>query len=235
MIGIDFDKLIHSVTYYLSYQEKIGRSFMVDESSLKYPVADYLTSLEIPLANIQLEFSHPDLWKRQIDLITTDQPNKKLKQIIESAYEFKISRQNTKYEPEQKRIFNDLMRLHLLAKSNGSSCYFIIAGSHKDFIQYFRSIVSKRPTTNNKDLPQPEGFYTEWFKFKEDDEAIFEVKNVKGNEYENIYQAFLSDYKAKEDGVVLELPDKITTKCIAISALSREFPTPYVGGIWKVE
>ena len=69
MIEIDFSKLILSVTYYLSYQDKIGRSFMVDESSLKYPVADYLTSLEMPLANIQLEFSHPDLWRRHHSVI----------------------------------------------------------------------------------------------------------------------------------------------------------------------
>jgi hypothetical protein len=226
---IDFNKLVHSATYYLSYQDKIGRSFMVDESSLKYPVADYLTSLEIPLANIQLEFSHPDLKKRSIDLVTTDNTKKK----IQNVFEFKISKQATKYEPEQKRIFNDLMRLYLIAKSNGSTCYFLIAGTQSDFIQYFRSIATIRPITNSKDLPIPEGFYTEWFKFKAGDEQTFDVKNVTDNSYEKIYKAFIKDYKPKGDK--LELPDKLKTKCIAISALSREFPTPYVGGIWQVE
>src|SRR6478735_4438258 len=100
MTNIDFNKLIHSVTYYLSYQDRIGRKFMIDESSLKYPVADYLTGLEIPLTNIKLEFSHPNLKKRQIDLVTTDKSKTK----AETAYEFKISRENTKYLPEQKRI-----------------------------------------------------------------------------------------------------------------------------------
>lgn len=235
MIDIDFNKLIHSVTYYLSYQDKIGRSFMVDESSLKYPVADYLTSLEMPLANIQLEFSHPDLWRREIDLVTTDQPNKKLKQKIESAYEFKISRQNTKYEPEQKRIFNDLMRLYLIGKSNGSSCYFIMAGTQKEYIQYFRSIPTTRPDPNNKDLPIPEGFYTEWFDFKADEVKTFDVKKAVVKIYGDIYSAFQNDYKAKDGKTTIDLPDKLTTKCIAISALSREFPTPYVGGVWKIE
>ena len=229
MNSIDFNKLIHSATYYLCYQDRIGRGFMIDESSLKYPIADYLTSLEIPLSNIQLEYSHPDLKKRNIDLVTTEAQN------IENAFEFKISRQNTKYEPEQKRIFNDLMRLHLIAKSGNSNCYFLIAGTQSEFIQFFRSIVSQRPTSNNKDLPLPEGFYTEWFKFKVGEEQPFDVKNVKGSEYEKIYKAFLKDYKPKKRGNKLELPEKIKTKCIAISALSREFPTPYVGGIWKVE
>jgi hypothetical protein len=228
---IDFNRLIHSATYYLSYQDRIGRKFMIDESSLKYPVADYLSSLEIPLANIQLEFSHPDLQKRSIDLVTTD--NTKTK--IENVFEFKIAKPNTKYEAEQKRIFNDLMRLHLIRKSNGSSCYFLIAGTQVEFIQNFRSIVTERPTTNRKDLPPPEGFYTEWFKFKINEEKTFDVENVTGNSYEKIYKAFLTDYSAKEKGDTLKLPKKITTKCIAISALSREFPTPYVGGIWQVE
>jgi hypothetical protein len=231
MNSIDFEKLINSATYFLSYQDKIGKKFMIDESSLKYPIAEYLTSLEMPLANIQLEFSHPDLKKRSIDLVTTDNSKKK----IENVFEFKIAKQVTKYQPEQKRIFNDLMRLHLMGKSKGSSCYFLIVGTQSDFIQYFRSIVTKRPTTNNKDLPNPEGIYTEWFKFKKGDEQTFDVKSVSGNQYEKIYQAFIKKYKAKKKGDILELPDKLKTTCIEISPLSREFPTPYVGGIWKVE
>lgn len=204
---------------------------MIDESSLKYPVADYLTGLEIPLANIQLEYSHPKLKKRNIDLITADN----LKSKIETAFEFKIAKEVTRYDAEQKRIFNDLMRLYLIAKSNGSSCYFLIVGTQKDFIQSFRSIVSIRPITNNHNLPIPMGFYTEWFKFMAGDEQTFNVKNVSGNEYEKIYKAFFNDYKPKDESETLTPPDNIKTKCIAISALSREFPMPYVGGIWQIE
>ncbi len=229
-MNIDFNKLIHSATYYLSYQDRIGRDFMIDESSLKYPIADYLTGLEMPLSKIKLEYSHPDLEKRQIDLVTIDSSIKE----IGNAFEFKLSRQNTRYKAEQKRIFNDLMRLYLLGKSTGSSNYFLIAGTQNDFIQYFRSIVTKRPTiTSNKNnnLPMPRGFYTEWFNFKVGDSKTFNVKTT-NESYKEIYNTFLQDYKAKTK---LELPDKITTKCIAISALSREFPTPYVGGVWKIE
>ena len=231
MIPIDYNRLIHSATYYLSYQDRIGRNFMIDESSLKYPIADYLSGLELPLTQIQLEFPHPNLKKRQIDLITTDASKGK----IESAFEFKISRPNTKYEPEQKRVFNDLMRLHLLAKSLGTHCFFIMAGRHTDFIQFFRSIVSTKPTTNSKDLPLPEGFYTEWFKFSANEVNTFDVKIAQNRPYKDIYSSFLDDYKPKDDKYTLDLPDRLTTKCIAISALSREFPTPYVGGVWHVE
>jgi hypothetical protein len=225
-MNLDLDKLLHAVTYYLSYQEKIGRAFMINESSLKYPVADYLTSLEMPLKNIKLEYSHPELKKRQIDLITIDSYLQ-----VKYAFEFKVARPTTRNDVEQKRIFNDLMRLYLLKKS---TCYFIIAGKFSDFIQNFRSIVSSKPTTNsNTDLPIPQGFYSEWFEFKVNGVKTFDVKNTSKQDYKQIYQAFVDDYKPK--GNVLDLPDKISTKCVAISALSREFPTPYVGGIWKIQ
>ena len=228
---IDFNRLIHSATYYLCYQDRIGRDFMIDESSLKYPIADYLTSLEIPMSSIRIEFQHPDLFNRSIDLVTIENTKDK----IESAFEFKIARQNTKYKPEQERIFNDLLRLHLIADSCKIPCYFLIAGTQIDFIQYFRSIVTERPTANIRDLPKPQGFYTEWFKFKKDEERVFEVKSVSGNKYEEIYRAFIKTYKSKDKESMLELPEKIKTTCVEISPLSREFPTPYVGGIWKVE
>jgi hypothetical protein len=230
MIAIDFNKLIHSVTYYLSYQDRIGREFMINESSLKYPVADYLTGLEIPLVNIQLEYAHPDLKKRQIDLITTD-----ISKRVESAYEFKIARQITKYESEQKRIFNDLMRLHLIGRSNGAACYFIIAGTQSDFIQYFRSIVTKKPDPNNKNLPMPEGFYSEWFDFEIGEEKTFFVRDCSDDTYAAVYTAFWGNYESRKKNIPLVLPEKLTTTCVAISAISREFPTPFVGGIWKVE
>ncbi|MGV3464971.1 MAG: hypothetical protein ACO1OT_06740 [Heyndrickxia sp.] len=109
---------------------------MIRESSLKYPLADYLTSLNIPISDIQLEFPHPALKKRQVDLVTTGTDNDEIK----TAFEFKIPYSYTKYEAEQKRIFNDLMRLYLLNKYKASSCYFIIVGKQNDFIPFFRSI-----------------------------------------------------------------------------------------------
>lgn len=229
MSSIDFNKLIHSATYYLSYQDKIGRGFMINESSLKYPVADYLASLEIPLSNIKLEYPHPDLKRRSLDLVMTDNSKGK----IENAFEFKISKETTKNQSEQKRIFNDLMRLHLIGQSSGAKCYFLIVETHINFIQNFRSIVSSKPSTNNRTLPDPLGIYTEWFKFGANEEQTFDVRGKTDNIYGEIYKAFKEDYQAKNDK--LELPDKIKTKCISITAISRNYPTPYAGGIWQIE
>jgi len=231
MIPIDYNTLIHSISYYLSYQDRIGRSFMVNESSLKYPVADYLTSLKMSSANIRVEYYHPFLQKRQIDLIITDDS-----QNIETAFEFKLAQSHTKYEAEQKRIFNDLMRLYLLSKTKATSAYFVVAGKESDFIQSFRSIPSERPKSNiKKDLPEPKGFYTKWFTFKANESQTFNIKNASDSEYVDIYNAFLNKYKLQDSSITLDLPDTLITKCIAISALSRDFPTPYVAGVWKIE
>jgi hypothetical protein len=217
----------------MSDSTRLGRDFMIDESSLKYPIADYLTGLEFPLKKIKLEYPHPDLKKRRIDLVMTDDSGKN----IESAFEFKLAQLATKYEPEQKRIFHDLVRLHLIAKDDTVECYFLISGTQSDFIQYFRSIVTTKPINSSKTLPEPEGIYTEWFNFELGQEKEFNIKGVIGNAYEPIYNSFLTEYEAKGkgDAGTLVLPDEIKTKCIAISAISRDFPTPYVGGIWQVK
>lgn len=100
MKEIDFDKLLHSITYWLSYQERIGRSFMIQENSLKYPLADYLTGLGYSTGNIALEFPHPKLNNRRIDLVKSEIEitDKQIK--IDFVAEFKMATYHTKYEPE---------------------------------------------------------------------------------------------------------------------------------------
>jgi len=121
MIAVDFNKLLYAVSYWLSYQDKIGRNFMINESSLKYPVADYLTGLRLPVKEIKLEFPHPKLLNRRIDLVTVNPENENK---IENSFEFKIAQPNTKYDAEQKRIFNDLMRTYLISKHYKGSGFF---------------------------------------------------------------------------------------------------------------
>jgi len=229
MINIDFNKLLHSATYYLSYQDRIGRNFMIDESSLKYPIADYLTGLEFPLSSIKLEYVHPEFLKRSIDLVTTDATG----DIIYNAFEFKRAKNSTKYESEQNRIFHDLMRLHLISELGGNA-YFLMAGPLEDFIQNFQSIPTTRPTGNSKKLPDPEGIFTEWFKYEVGKEQMFVVKKASNPDYVKIYQSYLDEYKSRDAAKLLSLPDQVKTKCLAISVLSIDYPMPYVGAIWQV-
>ncbi|WP_345952984.1 hypothetical protein [Mucilaginibacter sp. PAMB04168] len=229
MIKIDFNKLLHSATYYLSYQDRVGRNFMIDESSLKYPIADYLTGLEFPLNRIKLEYPHPEFLKRSIDLVTTDASGDG----IENAFEFKRAKNSTKYESEQNRIFHDLIRLYLISELGGNG-YFLMAGPLADFIQNFQSIPEARPTGYSKKLPDPEGVFTEWFRYEVGKEQKFVVNNASKLNYIKIYQSYLDEYKPIDATKSLSLPDQIRTECLAISVISTDYPTPYVGAIWQV-
>jgi hypothetical protein len=240
MKNIDFEKLIHAITYWMSYNERIGRNFMMQESSLKYPVADYLTGLGIPIENIDLEFSHPGLKSRRIDLITTNIPQSDKGFKIENAIEFKIASNNTKDDIEKERIFNDLMRMHLIYRSNNTSSYFVICGQQMDFIQHFRSLPKPKSGTMPTSpaiqaLPSPQGFYTNWFSFRKNTSQTFDVANETNPEFIDIYKKFPEEFKPRKGINKIPLPNSITTTCLGISAISRKYPLPYCGGIWKVE
>ena len=236
MKQVDFNALTHSVTYWLSYQDKIGRGFMIQESALKYPVADYLTGIGIPLVEIQLEFLHPELKNRRIDVVTTDNPTDIADYKILTAFEFKMVQVTTKDITEKTRVFNDLMRMYLVASKHFSESYFMIFGKHGDYIKYFRNITDKNPKNNRQDIPdEPEGFYTEWFGFRKNEIRTFNIENPTHGEYGDIYHNFLETYEARPGKPTLTLPKQMTTKCIAFSPLIRDAPSPYVGGIWKIE
>jgi hypothetical protein len=231
MTSADFDKLLHATSYWLSYQDKIGRSFMIKESSLKYPFADYLTGLKIPIDDIKLEHLHPDLKKRNLDLVTID-PSSPTS--LNSGVEFKVASSSTKYEPEQQRIFNDLMRVYLLTANYGTSGYFVVFGKQADYIQFFRSIESSRPTRSNASIPDPKGFYTKWFGFKKGETVKFDVSGEIDFTYKDLYHKFSAKYKSNGTGKSIALPKEITTKCLAHSTISNKYSVPYVGGIWSV-
>lgn len=227
---IEHKKLLQSISYWLSYQEKIGRSFMITEASLRYPVADYLSSTALPLDEIKLEYPHPYLQQRRIDLVTLRPVDKG--HTITAAMEFKVVKDTTKSTAEKKRIFNDLVRLHLLAQAGLALPYFVVAGKFDQFIYNFRSTLKTNKLGGYHRLPDPSGFFTEWFSFSPRGTRTFAVGTQNDAVYRPIYDAFWQDYRERD--IPAHLPGEISTECIAISPLSRDFPLPYVGGIWKI-
>jgi len=67
-----FLAIIDSVSYWLGYQFKIGRHKLVHEASLRYPIADTITSKEVSIDKIALEKPHPLFINRRIDLAIYD-------------------------------------------------------------------------------------------------------------------------------------------------------------------
>ncbi len=241
---INLIQLANAVQWWMSYTSAVGRSYVLAESAIKFPLAEYLERLN--LKDLKLEFTHPKLSGRSFDLHFEDKNDQK------TAIEFKfIKNGSTRKTDEKKRVFNDLMRLSLYIEGTKTG-YFLICGAQNDFSQDFQRLLSK-PTgdednqyitpqvgTSNSVKIEPDGFYKQWFSF-DNNEPIKEIEIQVGNdEYGKIYQSFLEDYnKSYKDNMEedLVLPVKISTKLLYLSQEienENDFFQPATIGIWEV-
>lgn len=211
-----------AIEHWLGFQDKIGRSFMMNEDALKYPLADYLVNDgNIDIKFVDLEKAHPNFSNRLVDVSVIDSTSKNLKNI----FELKLAKSATRNQSEKQRIFNDLMRLYLANLITGDKCYFIITGKSTNFQRDFRDY----PSTANS-------FYKKWFSFVTGQSLTFNVASETNVTYLSIYQMFINKYYSKYQGTgtnVLQLPSQITTKCEFITAFKATL-VPYMTGIWSV-
>jgi hypothetical protein len=219
---IHIDNIGGAIQHWFAFQIKIGRKEILNESSLKYPLLDYLVNEgNTDIKKIKPEYPHPKFPSRHIDLAICDYSTNSL----ESLFEFKIVSTTTKNSIGKKLIFNDLIRLHLAKLSTLIKCYFIICGESADF-KYFQNIIKDNKT------PIKDDFYRKWFSFVKNENKTFNVKNETEPTYKEIYDAFIKDYYSK-DAKNLELPEQITTKCEFITPFTAGY-VPYICGIWSV-
>lgn len=211
-----------ALEHWLGFQDKIGRSFMMNEDALKYPLSDYLVNDgSIEINSINLEKPHPHFSNRLVDLTVIDSVTKS----INNIFELKLAKSTTRNQSERQRIFNDLIRLHLANALTNESCYFIITGKSTNFIRDFRDY----PASTN-------GFYKKWFAFGTGQSITFNVATETAADYVTIYKQFVMDYSnsyQSTTGNTLTLPNKITTKCEFITGFKATV-VPYMTGIWSV-
>jgi len=210
-----------AIEHWLGFQDKIGRSFMLNEDALKYPISDYLVNEgSINLKSIYLERPHPNFSNKLVDLSIFDDTIKKLNNV----FEFKLAKTATRSLTERQRIFNDIIRLHLATSVADNKCYFIITGKSTNFERDFK----------NYQVGGSE-FFKKWFAFTKDKAQSFNVASETDINYKTIYQAFLNKYSPGYQGTLttLKLPDKITTRCEFVTAFKKSF-VPYMAGIWSV-
>jgi hypothetical protein len=214
-----------AIEHWLGFQDKIGRSFMMNEDALKYPLSDYLVNEGgLDIETVELEYPHPILLNRRIDLAVKVAPTSEQ---IKHAFEFKLAKPATREQTEKQRIFNDLMRLYLARQESKEKCYFIITGKSSNFEQDFRNL---------KDNDGESLFYKKWFAFVTEESKTFDVATEVSTNYQSIYQTFIRQYSGiyQETGAnVLQLPDKITTTCEFVTVFAPSI-VPYMAGIWSV-
>lgn len=215
-----------AIQHWLGFQDKIGRAFMMNEDALKYPLADYLVnSGDVSINTIELEYPHPNFPNRLIDLtITTNNSVGRVKgEQMVNAFELKLAKTITRTENERKRIFNDLIRLHMANQYTTEKCYFIITGKSKAFQTDFHKF-----NLNGNE------FYRKWFSFVKGEQVPFAVSTETDPTYKNIYVSFVSKYKKGFQGTTtLKLPTQIITTCEFVTPFTVRF-VPYICGIWSV-
>lgn len=213
-----------AVEHWLGFQDKIGRSFMMNEDALKYPLADYLVNEGgFDLNAISLEIPHPNFSNRLMDLAVSDLNNQSQ---LKHSVELKLAKSTTRNQSERQRVFDDLMRLHLANLVSNDKCYFIISGKTVHFQRDFRNYQLNGVN-----------FYSNWFSFSKGQSKSFNVLTETNSDYLNLYNSFVSKYSAKYQSVSnnsLSLPNKITTTCEFVTAFKSQF-VPYMAGIWSVK
>jgi len=127
-----FAAIIDAVCYWLGYQLKIGRSQLIHEASLRYPIADTITSKGTAINRVVLEQLHPIFKSKKIDLVIYEESIKEPKtekddSNLKEVFEFKLAKIGTsEFESEEhQRVFDDVIRLayyHLWSKKD---CYFL--------------------------------------------------------------------------------------------------------------
>lgn len=213
------EQLGGAISHWLGYQDKIGRSFMMNEDAIKYPLSDYLVNHGgHDLKSIELQRPHPNFSTRLIDVAIIDSGVSSIK----NAFELKLAKSATRQAKEQQRIFNDIIRMHITNKSSSDKCFFIITGKSTHFERDFYNFEINGLK-----------FYHKWFSFKKGATNTFNVKTESEKKYKDIYEEFVSKYENNYNAGQLDLPNTITTKCEFVTPFKKQL-VPYMTAIWSI-
>lgn len=152
---INFNSICDAVCYWLGYQFKIGRERLIHEASLRYPIADAITSGETAIDKIQLEKGHPYFDDKVVDIfVCTENVNPIKLDNISSIFELKLSTKITanKFGKEHQRVVDDILRLAYFNLKSKKDAYFLICGSYGDFKNYFIGDIQNQTTDANQNI-----------------------------------------------------------------------------------
>ena len=226
-----------SIVWWLNYIIAVGRDYVISESALKIPAAEYLEKSEIK--DIELEYPHPSFLLKKCDLYFYN-PHSTTETVFELKY---VKKDSTRAPSEQQRIFDDLMRLYFFLDKNKTG-YFLICGNQKDFNISFRRLSLKpsylipKTKTRSSSIISPD-FYSEWFSFDFNNPDKIIDLNTSDTKYKSIYDNFLNNYSDpyyNKLKIKLTLPNHLTTKLVFLSQemSSTKIPQTIQIGIWEV-
>ncbi|MBO5423067.1 MAG: hypothetical protein J6A06_04680 [Fibrobacteraceae bacterium] len=194
----DVKDLIDVAVSWFSYHVAVNRELILEEKSIKYPIADYLAQYT---GDIKFEKKIDAFYDRDFDLYF--RVNGK-----DYVFEFKFARDNYTGNPDEiQRVFNDLIRLNTV--SDNMECYFMMIGEKSKFIRNFKNLGKEPVNPNldgpsiapaNKTVPTKINPYEEMFIFEND--TTKDLKDGNGVEVKNAM-----DDKKAEKILVFDNPD----------------------------
>ncbi|MDQ1166386.1 hypothetical protein [Flavobacterium sp. SORGH_AS_0622] len=236
---------------WLNYITAVDRRYVLAENSIIYPVSEFIGT-KTGTNEIWLDRNHPNLTNKRLDLRFFSMLDGLRHEV---AMEFKYARSGyTEGEGEQQRILNDILRLKLFQESEPDrKSYFLMCGEQLDFLKSFQSIGWSVKIDNvgrplpkamgiddikNLGLIEPEGFYTNWFPFKQTNNKtefhITDSKSVPQNLLDQFYidyeKCFRSMTRAKFEST------KIEVRLVYLSNLSttEDINNLMRVGIWEI-
>lgn len=244
--GVFIKHLGVSIQSWLNYTSAVGREFVLSESSIKLPLAEFIGTKVADTDAVKLEYLHPFFFMKRFDLYF----ERTVEDIdFKTAFEFKyIKNGSTLDKVEKQRIFNDLMRLFYFKNLTSDNCkvFFLICGTQYEFDQSFQKIptyiTAIEPRENTPATsPETSGFYKEWFKFdyKDSEQSISFLRE--NPDYKPFYDDFFESYEKAYKRQIgeeksLVKPEEIKTKLVYLSDDNNQknVPEPMKLGIWEI-
>lgn len=253
----DIYKLMIVIHHWLSYTSNVSRCDLLAESSLRFPICEYLERHlgERDHCELEVPFTILSGKRRKIDIVWTEGDTL-------NCMELKYVSEQTSDRNEKQRIFNDLLRLYIASKSQTTQevpspserhCYFVMCGDSTFFMTQFQQHAEEE-LTFSKDLLEQSydetratGDVSHWFSFKEGDikkieDIKYTIKRKKGKKDKktSYYKEFKTCYieDINQDDIRTQFKNSmpsIQTKLIGyISTKSNEVQTSQSIAIWEI-
>lgn len=215
---VELAKMSQAIKLRLSYYEAISYAKVLAESSIRYPVAEYLER-RLSYKNLELEYSNPIFLRKRCDLYVERGAGANMEKIV---FEFKYVRDTTSGLFQD--YFDDILRLHYL-HNDGMQALFIVCGNTLNFNTQFRS-TKKRTTLHSTKKRLPSGLFSQCLSFSSKNP----IKTVSTSKYKKYYGEFCKTYSFRLPRASHPMAINIQTRLIT---LINDFDQQSVG-IWEV-
>lgn len=215
---IDLAKMSQAIKLRLSYYEAISYAKVLAESSIRYPVAEYLER-RLSYKNLVLEYSNPVFQRKRCDLYVERGTGANIERIV---FEFKYVRDTTSSLFQD--YFDDILRLHYL-RATGMQTLFVVCGSTLNFNSQFRNTKNRTTQLGHK-KGRPSGLFSQCLSFS----TKSPNKSISTNNYNQYYAEFRRNYSFRQPNQTHPNVIVIQTRLIK---LINDFDQQAVG-IWEV-